>query len=681
MKKFLLWLCGILAALVLLVYIFVFSPIGNMIIKPIIQSQINKHSPLPLVLERFSLGLTGAQIVLTNGQKLIIDLHGDYNLFTLGVDFDLLVDANDISLFGELAGIELAGAFEVRAKAQGKIFDTLTINATSDIARSKSSLQATLYDLKPTQITADITALRINELLAMLGQKPYISGVLGLQADISGTQDKEPNFSGQAALAITQGGFSQELIQKDFDIAIPRTSWNANLSAIFDMDSIKHNLAFNANVGKIISSGITQLSSLLTKSTYTIDLSDISAFTPLVGTKVRGALRTNGEMIGGSSQMKISGKSDVAGSSTTYTALLESFAPKKISFDIKHLKIEQLFSMLYLPKYATGLEDASGEVWDLDKGISAQVISSLKGVIMGDVIKREFDLAMPNTPFSYKSNARLLKGVGEADFTLESTLANLALNPIAIDLSSTTIATPYTITIPSLKALKFLTGIELAGKLEADGKIKIAESIQADFHTQSLGGQLDAKLKGKELSAKLHDVDTISLLKMLQYPQIFSAKANGDLSVISGENGANGTMRLVLSNGHFTKNDFTRSLQQYTNLDITGLLFNGVGFESQIDNSTKLNAKFGAKSGDFSMQGDNILIDLERSTINAKLKTAIKQDSVDVLLQGAIGSPRVEVDFSELARKKATQAIQKELDRHIDKHKDKAIDALKGLFK
>lgn len=673
MKKLLLWLLGILGMLVLLVYIFVFSPIGNAIIKPIAQTQINKYSPLPLTLDRFSLGLTSTHIVLKNGEKLIIDLSGSYNLFTLGVDFDLLVDANDISLLGEMAGIELAGAFEVRAKAVGKVLDELVVSATSNIARSTSAFNATLYDLMPTKITAKISAMRIDELLAMLGQKPYISGVLGLQADITGTQDKSPNFNGQATLAITQGGFSKELIQKDFDIEIPRTSWSANLSAIFDMDTIKHNLAFNANVGRIISSGDTQLSPLLTKSTYSINLSDISAFTPLVGMKIRGAFRTNGEVIGGASQMKISGKSDIAESNTTYTALLESFSPKKIAFDSKNLKLEQVFFMLHLPKYATGLEDTSGEIWDLDKGISAQVISSLKGMVIGDTIKREFDLAMPNTPFSYKSNVRLQKGVGEADFTLESSLANLVLNPIAIDLNSTTITTPYTITIPNLKALKFLTGIELLGKIEANGKVKIAQSIEADFHTQSLGGQLDVKLNGDDFSAKLNDLDTLSLLKMAQYPQIFSAKANGKLTYNLVRQ--SGNLRATLSQGHFIKNDLSNLLQQHVQFDLTGLMFNSVGIESQI-NKLHLTSTFSAKSGNFSMQGDSILTDLEKNSIKATLKTAIKQDSIDVHINGTLSAPQIEVDFSEFVRKKAEQVIQNE----FDKHKDKAIDALKGLF-
>lgn len=681
MKKLLLWLLGIIIGLLLLLYILLFSPIGNAIFKPIIQSQINAHSPVPLKLDTFSLGLTSTHIVLSNGEKLTIDLSGGYNLFTLNVDLALLVDANDISLFGDMVGVELAGSFEARAKAQGKVFETLNINLTSDIAKSKTALALTLENLTPTAIIADISALRIDEALAMGGVKPYVSGILGLKANIKGdtnAQSKANALSGQANLAITQGVFSQALIQKDFDITIPRTSFTANANAIFDTDKIKHNLAFNANVGKILSSGTTQIAPLLTKSTYSVSLSDISAFTPLLGTKVRGALRSSGEVVGGMESMKITGASDIAESSTTYTALLESLAPQRVAFDTKGLKIERILYMLYLPQFITGVENASGEIWDFDKGISAQVTSSLKGLVQGAVVQKELGLAMPNTPFSYKSNARLQKGVGEADFTLDSSLAEMVLNPIKINTSSSAISTPYIIKIPNLKALKFLTGVELAGSFEASGRAKISDTIQADFQTTSLGGKIDASLQGDEFRAKLDDIDTIALLKMLQYPQVFSAKANGELNYnLTKESG---NLRAVLSHGHFMKTDLTNAIQRHTNTDITGLLFEGVGVDSAIE-KLKLTSKFGAKSGDFSMMGENILIDLERSTINAKLKTAIKGDSVDVNINGAINAPKVDIDFSALAKKKAEQALKNELNKQIDKHKDPALDMLKGIFK
>ena len=104
-------------------------------------------------------------------------------------------------------------------------------------------------------------------------------------------------------------------------------------------------------------------------------------------------------------------------------------------------------------------------------------------------------------------------------------------------------------------------------------------------------------------------------------------------------------------------------------------MFNSVGIESQI-NKLHLTSTFSAKSGNFSMQGDSILTDLEKNSIKATLKTAIKQDSIDVHINGTLSAPQIEVDFSEFVRKKAEQVIQNE----FDKHKDKAIDALKGLF-
>ncbi|OHU85884.1 hypothetical protein BKN38_00340 [Helicobacter sp. CLO-3] len=686
MKKLLLWILGILLGLLLLIYILVFSPIGNAIFKPIIQSQIDKYSPLPLKLETFSLGLTSTEIIIKNDPKLIITLKGDYNLFTLFIDLGLNVDANDISLFGDMVGVPLAGAFEVDSSAKGKVFETLEIKAKSDIAESNTTLDITLDNLTPTKIFADIRALQIDEVLAMIGQKPYINGSLDLDADILGKVAKnEQNedaleFDGKALLKITNGSFSQKLIAQDFDISVPKTDFTTTLDAIFNMDKVTHKFAFNSNIGSITSSGATTIANLATKSTYGINLTDISAFTPIIGMKVRGAFATNGNIIGDMNDLKISGKTNLADSATTYTASLKSFAPEKITFDLQNLKIEELLYMLYQPIYITGRENAKGEIWDLDKGISASVISTLKGTTQNAAIKKEFDLDMPNTPFSYASEANIKRGVGEAKFVFDSGIAQVNLPKIEIDINKIDIKTPYTAKIPNLKKLKFLTGIELAGAFEANGSAHIAESIQADFHTTSLGGSVDALLKGDDFTAQIKELDLVSLLKMAQYPQVFSAKVNGDLAYnIAKESG---NLKAKLSSGRFLQNKLTDALKQYAKFDATGLIFNDIALNSDIKGMT-LNSSLDMKSGDFAMNGENIKTDLEKSTINAKLKTAIKGDSVDVNINGAINSPKVDIDFSKLVQKKAEQAVQKEIEKQIDKNPEvqKAVGALKGLFK
>ncbi len=645
MKKFLLWFFGIIIGLLLLIYILVFSPIGNAIFKPVVQSQIDKYSPVALKLEKFSLGLFSTDIILKNDPRLVIELNGSYNLFTLNLDLALNVDANDISLFGDMVGVPLSGAFQIDTKIQGKVFDTLAINVISDIAKSNTKIDAELTSLNPSKILASIKNLHIDEILAMIGQKPYITGLLGLQADVSGNENLE--FDGKALLQVSEGVFSQSLIQKDFGVAIPKTNFGISLDALFDMDTINHNFVFDSNIGKILSAGASKIKTLSTQSTYNINLSDLSVFTPLIGMKVRGDFKTNGEVKGDMAQLQIQGSSDVANSKTSYQALLKDLAPTKATLTTSNLRVEKILYMLYQPQYVSGSENADIEIWDFDKGISAKVKSSLQGVTSNAVIKKEFDMDMPNTPFSYESNITLDKGVGGGDFNFYSTLADIKLPKISLDINKIHINAPYTASIPNLKKLKFATGIELAGKFDADGTFDMKDTIVADFHTSSLGGNINAKLAGDDFNAKIENLDLMSLLKTAQFPEIFSAKMNGDLTYnLASENG---NLKAILSSGKFQKNQLTDALKTYLKFDATGLLFNDIKLNSDIK-KLLLTSSLDMQSGDFSLNGKDIITDLEKSTIKAKLKVAIKKDAVDVNLNGNLTSPKVDIDFTNQAK-------------------------------
>ena len=63
-KKYLLWFLGIFGGLFALLFIMLFTPIGNGILKPIIQSQINKNTPIALDLETFELRILDIKIPL-----------------------------------------------------------------------------------------------------------------------------------------------------------------------------------------------------------------------------------------------------------------------------------------------------------------------------------------------------------------------------------------------------------------------------------------------------------------------------------------------------------------------------------------------------------------------------------------------------------------------------------------
>lgn len=663
------WFAGIVVGLLLLVYVLVFSPIGNFIFKPVVQSQINKHSPVSLTLSTFSIGLTGLEIVIKNEPKLEIILKGDYNLFTLNIDTALNVNASDISLFNEVAGMPLSGAFVLEASAKGKVFGALSAEAHSNIAKSKTDIKVELQNLNPLKIYADIAHLEIAEVLAMIGQKPYIEGVLSLDTDIVGNENME--FSGKNILEIKQGDFSQRLIAKDFGIQVPKTTFIIRQESIFDKKDIKQDFVFDSNVGKITLSSTSNIESFDTKGVYSIVLSDISAFTPLLGMKVRGALRTEGSIEGGLENILISGKSDIADSASTYSANIVKSALAKVRFDTQNLRIEKLLYMIYQPQYISASVGGKAEAWDFDKGISTQANFSLKGVTSHPVIKKEFDLDMPNTPFSANLNAKLDKGVGNANLIFESNLAKLNVPNIAIDLHKGAYSSPYSAILPDLKKLKFATKIELVGKFEANGDFALSENLKATFHTKSLGGNVDAELNGDNFNAKIKEVDLDSVLSMAQIQKVFSSKVNGDL--VYNTASEKGTLKARLDNGRFLQNQLTDALKQYAKFDATGLVFNNISLNSDI-NKMVLNSALNMQSGDFSLSGQNIITDLEKSTINAKLKTTLKKDTLGIKLSGNLTSPKVELDLGELLKSRLGNEVQKSVGKELEKALDKHID-------
>lgn len=663
------WSAGIVVGLLLLVYVLVFSPIGNFIFKPVVQSQIDKYSPVPLTLSTFSVGLTGLEIVIKNEPKLEITLKGDYNLFTLKIDTALNVNASDISLFDEVAGMPLSGAFVLEASAKGKVFGALSAQAHSNIAKSKTDIKVELQNLNPLKIYADIAHLELAEVLAMIGQKPYVEGVLSLDADIVGNENME--FSGKNILEIKQGDFSQRLIAKDFGIQVPKTTFTIHQESIFDKKDIKQDFVFDSNVGKIKLSSTSNIESFDTKGVYSIVLSDISAFTPLLGMKVRGALRTDGSIEGGLENILIAGKTDIADSASTYSASIVKSALAKVKFDTQNLRIEKLLYMIYQPQYISASVGGKAEAWDFDKGISTQANFSLKGVTSNLVIKKEFDLDMPNTPFSANLNAKLDKGVGNANLIFDSNLARLNVPNIAIDLHKGVYSSPYNAILPDLKKLKFATKIELVGKFEANGDFALSENLKATFHTKSLGGNVDAELNGDNFNAKIKEVDLDSVLSMAQIQKVFSSKVNGDLAYNTASE--KGTLKARLDNGRFLKNQLTDTLKQYAKFDATGLVFNNISLNSDI-NKMVLNSALNMQSGDFSLSGQNIITDLEKSTINAKLKTTLKKDTLGIKLSGNLTSPKVELDLGELLKSRLGNEVQKSVGKELEKTLDKHID-------
>ena len=681
MKKFVLWILGIILALFVLIFCVLFTPPGNALLKPIIQGQIDKYAPIKLDLEKFSLGISSVELKIAHNDAIIITLGGDFSLFSQTLDLALKVDARDIAVLGELVDTPLQGSFVINTTAKGSL-EYLEVNTTSDIAKSFTDIRVTLQDFTPTAILANIKDAQIKEFLAMAGIKPYASGSLSLEADIKG--DKDMNFNGNALLQIAQGLVDSTLIKKDFDIDVPKTTFVTTLNALFDMDKLNHDFSFNGNIGNIHSSGQTLLKTLSTNTSYAVDLSDLSAFTPLVGMPIRGSFNTKGEVKGGMESLEIKGSSNIASSNTSYEALLKNLAPDTIKAQVSNLKLDTLLWMIYMPRYADMRLNLNAVVSELDKGLSSKTDLTLTGTTNNAVMKKEFDLDMPNTKFNLTSGVVLKQGIGEANSKLDSDIANLNLAKTQINLKDSSFVVPYVATIPNLKKLKFLTGMELAGDFKAQGTAKLKDTLYADFSTQSLGGSIDAKLDNNKLIASLKDVNTLKLFSIAQLKPVFSSSMNGDFNYDTLTE--KGTLKAVLSNGKLMPNEITQLAEKYLKTDITKEAYEDAGLNATIDKKL-ITTDIGLKSNNTAIYAQGASIDTEKGKINADIKFQIKDKYIYLKARDNLASPSLSIDASDLIKAEASKALSKGAEQAIDKYikddkiKEGAGKLLNNLFK
>lgn len=681
MKKFVLWILGIILALFVLIFCVLFTPPGNALLKPIIQGQIDKYAPIKLDLEKFSLGISSVELKIAHNDAIIITLGGDFSLFSQTLDLALKVDARDIAVLGELVDTPLQGSFVINTMAKGSL-KHLEVNTTSDIAKSFTDIRVTLQDFTPIAILANIKDAQIKEFLAMAGIKPYASGSLSLEADIKG--DKDMNFNGNALLQIAQGLVDSTLIKKDFDIDVPKTTFVTTLNALFDMDKLNHDFSFNGNIGNIHSSGQTLLKTLSTNTSYAVDLSDLSAFTPLVGMPIRGSFNTKGEVKGGMESLEIKGSSNIASSNTSYEALLKNLAPDTIKAQVSNLKLDTLLWMIYMPRYADMRLNLNAVVSELDKGLSSKADLTLTGTTNNAVMKKEFDLDMPNTKFNLTSGVVLKQGIGEANSKLDSDIANLNLAKTQINLKDSSFVVPYVATIPNLKKLKFLTGMELAGDFKAQGTAKLKDTLYADFSTQSLGGSIDAKLDNNKLIASLKDVNTLKLFSIAQLKPVFSSNMNGDFNYDTLTE--KGTLKAVLSNGKLMPNEITQLAEKYLKTDITKEAYEDAGLNATIDKKL-ITTDIGLKSNNTAIYAQGASIDTEKGKINADIKFQIKDKYIYLKARDNLASPSLSIDASDLIKAEASKALSKGAEQAIDKYikddkiKEGAGKLLNNLFK
>ena len=398
---------------------------------------------------------------------------------------------------------------------------------------------------------------------------------------------------------------------------------------------------------------------------YNVDLNDVKTLKELFTQEIDTPLHLIGTASGDSTLLIVEGKSDVSSSKSSFKIELVAFEAKNIALDIKSLKIKEALVILNQPPYTEGELDVVVNISNLSDGLLRGNIDTKisKGILNSKFISKsyEFNSTMPYTNFDISTHSILDGNFVDTSLDLNSNLVNLDVKKFHFDMDEKSLISDYEVNIHDLDRLYFISQRHLLGSLKALGEVKKSEDLDLRIESYTAGGKLNATLHNSDFDAKISNMKSIDILKILKYPKIFDARLNA--AVDYNLESKKGLFDGKLSEGRFTENEAFNLLKKYAQTDVYKEKFKG-DVNAVID-AKQILASLSLHSNRSSIISKGTKIDSKKSLIDSRIEINANGNKVDVNLKGDINKPNVKINADELIKKEATKVIKKELGKFL----------------
>ena len=649
--------------LVAVVYVSLFTPVGNDIAKPFLEKEIVKVIKVDAKLEIFRLGFSTASIVLVLNKNNTIRLKANYSLLAKSFNSVYRINFQDLSKLQALTQKPLQGTLKTEGSAIGKI-DKFRVKGMSSVASSDTHYDIVVSKLALTSIKAKISSLKLKKLLYMLKEKSYADAKINMEINFKNITPHQ--LDGIVTLHTSQGYFNRAVMKKDFNITIPKkTKISMKLDAKLKGDNVDYIYTLESNLAHISSGGRVTPEPLNLKLAYSVDVKELALLKALSGVDMRGPLKLNGKIEGTKKSLELLAKTDFAASHTVVALNLVDFKPKNIQVKIKSLQIQKALYALQLAPYSDGL-------LDMQIAIKNANIGRLDGLVKTEIShgklntnyltkEMQFSSVMPKTTYSLNVITKL-KGANEISaVNLYSNLLELHTKETKFNLTDKSLKSDYSLNIKNLDKLYFITERHLKGAVLARGDISKAKDLDVSIYSDIADGKLSITLHNDDLKAKLKGAKTLEILDMTLYPKLFDARINADVAYNLAVK--KGTIDAKLLSGTFTKNQPLDLVKKYGKVDMYAEKFDG-DLKAKIEQEKLIGSLF-LKSNHSSIETKNAILNTKRKTVNSKIDINANGNPVKVTLKGDINHPKVSINADTLLKRKAAKVIHKEVNKFL----------------
>lgn len=663
-------LFGTLTLILISVYVVLFTPLSKTIIVPIIEDKISDASKIKNVeISTFDLSLSSLKLQLLL-ENQTINVNSTFDLLGKNVDLAYDVNINNLSAFDYLSGQKLKGTFKTVGTLKGR-FDKLKLSGIANVASGKINYNLKIDNNNINNIQANINSIDLATLMYMVNQPKFIDGKFNSNIDISSLDLDKITLDAN----VKNGIFNVAIFKKELNLNLPKSDFKLNTNVNLVNKSGKFIFNFDSSLIKLLTNGSIDLNSLNIDSKYSVLINKLAMLEPIINTKLNGSFSTNGTVKGDKKSMKIAGYSDIASSKTSYNIALKDLALDKINAKIKNAKLDKILHLVNQPLYAKANLDVDLNINSLDK-LNGKITTALtNGLLNKKIIKRDFNITLPKkATFSLKTLTSLDKNIIDTKSTIKTFAANIDTKNSLFDTKTSVFKTDYLINIPKLSKLYFITNQKMRGDIKINGDVEFKDDIAASFNSNKFDGKINGTLVKDILKVSIKDVNSVRLLNMMYYPEIYDSKINLDLDY--NLTSKKGISNIVMNDGKFLTNQLSQTIKKFIKKDLTKEIYKVAKINTKIDDK-KLKSTLLMTSRNSKISSKKMFIDLEKSTIDSKIDIEYYKYKIGLTLKDKLTSPKVKIDANKLLKSKAktkvSEAIEKKLGDKLDDDTKKVI--------
>jgi len=645
-------------------YFLAFTQSGNNILLPFINSYLKqKVDVASIMIESFSLKPNHITAKANVNKMADVTLDGDFDIAKKSYDMIYTLKAKKI----ETKEFKFDEKVYIKGKAQGDIKKAL-IFGVGKVANADIEYKLDLIDEKPQNITAKVDKASLKKLLLLAGQKPYADGIVSLSANIPSLDMK--NLNGKANLSVKNGSLNQTLLQKDFQVNLPKnTTFNLTSDALLKADKVLANTNLKTSLANLNLPNTTyNLKTKTLTSKYNLNIQNLSKLYSLTKMKLKGDLKAHGNV-------NLKDKTLQASFITpSFGGKLEAYlVGDKLKATLKDIATNAVFYKLNLPKYTDAKISGNIDLKSI-KNLAGNFSIKANGVNKKLLLKKMYNFDSDrDIKYNLTTTGDIKNNIVYAKVDIKNSFGDVKLDNLTYNLKTASLKTPYQIYIDNLSKLNYITKQKLVGDLKVAGNITKDKTLTIVGKSKKFDGEIDFKLQDNKLTAKVTNALLSKIQKTLSYPAMLEAKAFANFNY--NLKTSNGKAVITMKEAKMIPNTLTTIIKSLGGTDLSAQHYNDTKLVANLSKNLIV-FDFKAISKAVSIMINQGKIYQPSGKLDAKLIVKDKKREIPLKIAGTTSNPKIKLD-SSFAKDELKRKTKERLDKEKDKLKKKLEDKLK----